>query len=183
MTLKQPRHTLPQLGQLIALFYDHPEDLGNFQEVPAEEVPSPFRQLLAHNEHMTVTVEHFHNCQVDVKVLDRQIEETYYSRKILLTRQNDGKVVQYGIVRLNCDCLEDAPAAEIKSERTPLGRVLIQHNVLREVQRTSLWQIEPGPELCSLLSLPEGETIYGRTALIYCNGEPAVELLEIVTRD
>jgi len=28
-----------------------------------------------------------------------------------------------------------------------------------------------------------GQTTYGRTALIYCNGEPAVELLEIVTPD
>jgi phenylpyruvate tautomerase PptA (4-oxalocrotonate tautomerase family) len=67
--------------------------------------------------------------------------------------------------------------------QAPLGRVLIQHNVLREVQLTSLWRINPAEELRNLLDLPAGQIIYGRTALIYCNGEPAVELLEIVTPD
>jgi hypothetical protein len=31
-----------------------------------------------------------------------------------------------------------------------------------------------------LLGVPEGTTTFGRTAMIHCNGEPAVELLEIV---
>jgi chorismate-pyruvate lyase len=63
----------------------------------------------------------------------------------------------------------------------PLGRVLIEHNVMRNVRLLSLWQIEPGAELRQLFKLPEAERCYGRTALIYCNGVPAVELLEIVT--
>lgn len=174
---------MPELSQLIALFYDQPDKLGQFEEVTTEETPTPFRELLAHNEHMTVTVEQYHGSKVDVKVLDRKTDGQYYSRKILLTRQNDGKVVQYGIVRLNCEYLEDEPAEEIKSERIPLGRVLIEHNVLREVQLTSLWHVDPADELRELLALAPNETVYGRTALIYCNGEPAVELLEIVTRD
>ncbi|RCS49328.1 hypothetical protein DTL42_12395 [Bremerella cremea] len=174
---------MPELSQLIALFYAQPEKLGQFEEVSAEKTPPPFRQLLAHNEHMTVTVEKFHGCNVDVKVLETRNAGNFYSRKILLTRQRDGKVVQYGIVRLNCDYLDDEPANEIKSERIPLGRVLIQHNVLREVQLTSLWHVQPAAELRELMGLQPQETVYGRTALIYCNGEPAVELLEIVTRD
>lgn len=181
--MKPPHQMMPELGELIALFYDRPEELGRFEEVSAQDTPAPFHQLLAHNEHMTVTVEKFHGCKVDVKVLEKRIDGPYYSRKILLTRQNDGKVVQYGIVRLNCDFLEDAPAQEIKSERTPLGRVLIEHNVLREVQLSCLWHVQPAEELRTLLGLAEGETVHGRTALIYCNGEPAVELLEIVTAD
>ncbi|MEX0794930.1 MAG: hypothetical protein WD045_17450 [Pirellulaceae bacterium] len=177
------RQTIPELGQLVGLFYENIQDLGGFEEVSAEQTPPPFHQLLAHNSHMTVTVEQFHHSAVNVQVLDKRTDDPYYSRKILLRRQTDGKVVQYGIVRLNCDFLQQAPTEEIKSERTPLGRVLIQHNVLREVQLTSLWRIAPGEELRNLLGLAPGQTIYGRTALIYCNGEPAVELLEIVTPD
>jgi len=174
---------MPELEQLIALFYPQSDQLGQFQEVTGEETPEPFRQLLHHNAHMTVTVEQFHGTAVDVEVLAKRSEGSYYSRKILLRRQSDGKVVQYGIVRLNCDYLEDAPANEIKSEQTPLGRVLIQHNVLREVQLNTLWKVTPGEELRGYLGVPPGEAVYGRTALIYCNGEPAVELLEIVTKD
>jgi hypothetical protein len=32
-----------------------------------------------------------------------------------------------------------------------------------------------------MFGLAKPQTVYGRTALIYCNGEPAIELLEIVT--
>jgi chorismate-pyruvate lyase len=69
----------------------------------------------------------------------------------------------------------------IESQEVPLGRVLIEHDVLREVQLCELWQIHAGPSLASLLRIKTGDTVYGRTALIFCDGEPAIELLEIVT--
>jgi len=62
-----------------------------------------------------------------------------------------------------------------------LGRILVQHNVLRNVELVGLWEIRAGRELAAFLGVPRETTVYGRTALIHCNGEPAVELLEIVT--
>jgi hypothetical protein len=53
--------------------------------------------------------------------------------------------------------------------------------VLREIELVALWRVSPGPDLCQLFGLPEPENVYGRTAIIHCNGAPAVELLEIVT--
>ena len=44
----------------------------------------------------------------------------------------------------------------------------------------ALWKITTGPELCRAFGLAQPTTTYGRTALIYCNDEPAVELLEII---
>jgi hypothetical protein len=38
--------------------------------------------LLAHDSHMTVTVERFHNGHVDVRVLETNITPTHYARKI-----------------------------------------------------------------------------------------------------
>ncbi|MGY8770623.1 MAG: hypothetical protein ACKVH8_19590 [Pirellulales bacterium] len=175
------RKTSPDLEELVRLFYDRVEDLGQFEEVAVDQLPETAQTLLAHHSHMTVTVERFHNSPVDVKVLERQTSGNYYSRKILLNRQSDGQVVQYGIVRLNSDYLDDEVEQEIKSESIPLGRVLINHNVLREVQLVGLWRINPNQELRSLFNISQGQIVYGRTALIYCNGEPAIELLEIVT--
>ena len=71
--------------------------------------------------------------------------------------------------------------AEIESQQTPLGRILIQHDVLRKIHLMSLWQVQPGPDLCQILGLAAPQTTYGRAAVIDCNGEPAIELLEIVT--
>ncbi|MFI4876118.1 MAG: hypothetical protein ACIALR_12295 [Blastopirellula sp. JB062] len=181
MKLNDRQRTTPDLEELVRLFYESPDELADFTEVSAAETPEPFAELLAHDHHMTVTVERFHRSKVDVQVLEKQTAGAAYSRKILLSRQSDGKVVQFGIVRLHCDYLSEIVEREIKSEQIPVGRVLIDHNVLRQVQLTSLWRVAPREELRELLALAHGDVIYGRTALIYCDGEPAVELLEIVT--
>jgi chorismate-pyruvate lyase len=171
----------PDLPTLAGLFYTYPQDIGEFHEVSADEMPPPYRQLLAHEGHMTETVEAFYGGPVDVEVIAKHITSTHYARKILLRRQSDRKVVQFGIVRLTFEYLSPEVRAEIESEKIPLGRVLINHNVMREVQLFALWQLYPGPDLRKLFNLEKPNEVYGRTALIYCNGEPAVELLEIVS--
>lgn len=178
--MTQVRRTSPILDSLVDLFYADSYALGDFDEVSRSEVPAPYDRLLDHHQHMTVTVERFHKCLVDVQVLELHTTKTHYSRKIVLNRQTDAEVVQFGIVRLCLDFLEPDVRREIESQATPLGRVLIEHNVLREVQLVSLWKVRPGDDLRKLFGLGEPLPTYGRTALIYCNGVPAVELLEIV---
>lgn len=170
-----------ELEQLIQLFFDDASQLGHFEEVVASQVPEPSRSLLAHDQHMTVTVEKHHQSSVDVNVLETRTDGDHYSRKILLTRHSDAGVVQYGIVRLNKSYLASDVREEIERRETPLGRILINHDVLREVKLLSLLKIECGPELASKFGFGVGQICYGRTALIYCDGSPAIELLEIVS--
>jgi chorismate-pyruvate lyase len=113
--------------------------------------------------------------------LDTRIEDPYYARKILLRRQSDGRVVQFGIMRVDFRFLGDVVRREIESQSTPLGRILIRHNVLREVELFKLWRVAPGEDLCRSFQCAVDEPTYGRTALIHCNRQPAIELLEIVT--
>jgi chorismate-pyruvate lyase len=172
---------MPALDHLAGLFYADIAELGTFEEVLAEATPEPYRTLLAHHDHMTVSVEKFHGCKVDVEVLAARKEGDYYSRKIVLHRQSDGKTVLFGVPRLNLRLVDDEVRREILSEQIPLGRVLINHNVLREVQLASLYRVTCGPELLRLFRLAEPTVTYGRTAFIYCDGYPAIELLEIVS--
>jgi chorismate-pyruvate lyase len=172
---------MPALDHLTSLFYADLAELGAFDEVLAEAVPEPYRRLLAHHDHMTVSVEQHHASPVDVEVLAAKRSGDYYARKIILHRQSDRKVVLFGIPRLNLRLVDDDVRREILSEMKPLGRVLIEHNVLREVQLASLYRITPGPELLRHFGLEQPLATYGRTAFIYCDGYPAVELLEIVS--
>ncbi len=173
----------PDLQELVDLFYEFPEELGEFEEVTASELPPNYRQLLAHHSHMTVTLESFHHSLVDVKVLQSKVAQSHYSRLIVLNRQSDQRPVQLGIVRLHRSFLGDDVFEEIATQKEPLGRILIRHDVLRQVKLLSLWKVEMGPALKIALEQPDRTTCYGRTALIYCNGVPAVELLEIVVAD
>lgn len=169
------------INELLNEFYDQPighSQLGEFESVSS--VPPPYNHLLDHHEHMTVTVESHYGQKVDVHVHRCHTKENWYAREITLVTVDSRRIVQYGIVRLDKTKLEPDVWRRIEDQSVPLGRVLIEHNVLREVQLCGLWRVQAGPSLAGLMHLRVGEILYGRTALIYCDGTPAIELLEIV---
>ena len=170
------------LATITAPFFPALAELGEFEPVVAADLPPDYQTLLAHNEHMTVTVEAFHKGDVDVRVLKERRDGDAYTRCSLLVRQSDGAVVQLGIMWINLKGLSDEVRTEIEARRTPLGRVLIRHNVLRRVELQRLWRIHPGPYLREKLEIQSStECIYGRSAGIIVEGRQAGELLEIVT--
>lgn len=170
----------PDLDTLLHLFYQDTAEFGVIEAISADDMPTVARKLLDHEHHMTVTVEDHHHCEVDVQVLETLFTGQAYSRKILLTKQTDRTVVQFGIVRLNFEFLATHIQQEIQAENTPLGRILINHNVLRRVELSQLWEIQVGQDLAELFRVSPNTIVYGRTAWIYCNGEPAIELFEVV---
>lgn len=149
------------------------------EHVPAALTPEPYRTMLAHNHHMTVTMEEYHHSSVDVRILDRDLDGNYYARKILLVKSGTEQVVQFGVVRFNFDYVTEAVRDEILAGEIPLGRVLINHNVLRHIDLGAILRITAGPGLAEYLQMPSGGVTYGRLATIFCNLQPAVDLLEI----
>ena len=168
-----------ELSTLLGLFYRRPEELGRFERIAAESLPEPCRALLAHSRHMTVAMENYHRSPVDVRVLETNTSGHRYARRILLVRHSDGRVVQFGIMRLNFDNFSPEVRRDVESQSAPLGRILIQHNVLWQIELTALWKISPGTDLCRLFGIGPRQITYGRTAVIRCGQEPAIELLEI----
>lgn len=149
--------------------------------VAAAEVPPPYRELLVHTHHMTVTVEAFHRDQVDLHIVERQLTEEWYARRILLTRHSDGEVVQFGIARLRLQYCSDPVRAAILQGETPLGRILIEHDVLREIVPVAFLRVMPGPSLAEWFGEEKGLLVtYGRLGAIHFDQKPAVEVLEIV---
>ena len=108
----------------------------------ADKVPPPYHGLLVHDQHMTVTVEAYHGSLVNVRVLEHRLEGDVYARKILLALQANDKVVQLG--SFASSSISSVPrSAEIVSRQTPLGRILIEHNVLRTIEPTSFLRCCP----------------------------------------
>jgi hypothetical protein len=169
----------PDLRELFSIFRPV-EELPRCEVIPPDEVPEPYHKLLVHEHHMTVTVEAHHGDLVDVRILDRVHVGDSYARKILLTLQKTGKVVQFGIVRVNLACCSEPVRAEIVEGKTPFGRILIKHNVLRRIEPTAFLRILPGPVMMGWFGMVESRPVYGRLAYIHCDGQPAVELLEVV---
>jgi chorismate-pyruvate lyase len=179
--MNDPRHHGPDLRTLFALFPLAPgEMLPEFEIVPADEVPPPYHELLVHEHHMTVTVEAHHRDKVDVRIIARRHTGDWYARKILLALHGTGRIVQFGIMRTNFRYCSPEVREEIKVGQNPLGRILIQHNVLRRIEPTAYLRVLSGPTMMKWFGIDSPKRTYGRLAIIHCNGQPAVELLEIV---
>lgn len=168
---------------LVTLFCP-PAEFGDI--AAARDVPQPYRRLLDHRQHMTATMEDYYGGAVQLEVVaSRTVDDAataaggWYAREILLRRPatpGGTIVVQYGIVKIDLASVDEATAAAIRAERIPLGRILIDSGVMREVQHVALVEIMPGPRLSRHLG--PGRT-FGRVAHILLNGRAAVELLEI----
>jgi len=170
---------LTELEALLGLFPQDEPLIAEAEHVPSSQTPEPYKEMLVHEHHMTVTMESYHQTSVDVRVLDQRLDGDTYVRKILLLKSGTDDVVQFGIVRFNFQYVTDDVRSEILVGETPLGRVLINHNVLRHIDLGAILRITAGPELARLLQMPAGGVTYGRLATIFCNHRPAVDLLEI----
>jgi chorismate-pyruvate lyase len=171
--------TAPTIDHLYNLF-PHSPDRPEAVEVSAGEIPQPYHRLLVHTHHMTVTVEEFYHAPVDVRILASRRGGNEYARKILLTEQSAGRVVQFGMVRINLAVCPEPVRAEIIEGKTPLGRVLIRHNMLRRIEPVAYLRVTLSPEMAGWFGAAPGATTFGRLGVIYTGDRPAVEVLEIL---
>jgi chorismate-pyruvate lyase len=172
--------TAPTFDHLYRLFPDS-HDRPDAVEVSADDVPEPYHKLLVHRHHMTVTVERFYGSPVDVRVLGCRRTGHEYARKILLALKNDpARVVQFGLVRINLGACTEPVRNSIVEGKTPLGRVLIQHNMLRRIEPLTFLRVTLSPKMAEWFRVPAVSETYGRVGVIYTGDRPAVEVLEIL---
>lgn len=168
-----------ELKSLVSLFPSVSLLIERAEHVPSAMTPEPYKTLLAHNHHMTLAMESHHQSPVAVRVLAKHLEGDIYSRKIVLVKEGTDQVVQFGIVRFDLKSVSDRVRDEILGEQIPLGRILIQHNVFLQIDLGAILRITAGPGLSEALQMLQHGQTYGRLATIFCDGRPAVDLLEI----
>jgi len=177
--------------RLVSLFAEPGDEFARLRVVSPQDVPEPARRLLDHCSHMTVAMEGQHGSPLGLRVVARTRDSLggpcrtpWYAREILLLSPQ-GQPVQYGIVRIDLAHVDAATARAIRAARVPLGRVLINAGLLREVHDVKLLEVVPGPRLGALFGyLPKpGVAVaptFGRVAEISLGGHSAVELFEVV---
>ncbi|HLQ45067.1 MAG TPA: hypothetical protein VK137_10085, partial [Planctomycetaceae bacterium] len=143
-----------ELKALIGLFPNDRPLIERAEHIPSAMTPEPYRTMLVHDQHMTVTMESYHKSPVAVRVLARRQDGDNYCRKIILLKQGTDEVVQFGIVRFDLKTVSAAVREEIRSEQIPLGRILIEHNVLRHIDLGAILRITAGPRLSAHLNMP-----------------------------
>lgn len=145
-----------------------------------QAVPEPSHRLLVHQKHMTVELERYHGKPVDVQVLRERLEHDSYTRMIGLHLRGTSTVVEWGICRLNLRHLSEKVRDEVLAKAKPLGAILIEHDVYRRIEPRHYVRFGAGSPVLELFGGYNDGPAFGRLGTIYCDDEPAIELLEIV---
>lgn len=169
------------LASMCHWFYEDRLSAEGCEPIDPTDMPDAYRRLLVHNEHMTRRLEDYHGSDVELKVLTFRQDESIYSRNVLLTTHGGKHVVEFGIVRMDLSCAAPDVRDEILERRTPLGEILISHDVLRQVEPHWYLRFEEDSPMAAHFGAGHSGAVYGRLGSIYYENHPAIELLEVVS--
>ena len=171
----------PWLANVLDQFPDEKIHAESIKVISSEGLDETYRQLLAHTHHMTVTLEERYGKSAHLEVLKVRQDGNSYARKLILRAGAGGPVVLAGIMRFRLECVAEKVREEILTAETPLGRILIENQVLRKIETIAFLRFPLANSFGELLDAPGDVTFtFGRLAIIFCDGEPAVELLELI---
>ncbi len=169
----------PVLVSLLGLF-DEADLVEAFRTVSPADVPAPYRAQLVHEHHMTIAMQTYHGEPVDVEVVTERRGDTTYARRSLLRLRSNGRVVQHCTVRIHLPSCSVPVREAILAGRTPLGAILVEHNVMRRIVPSAYLLVQGAACIAESFRAAPSTPLYGRVATIHCDGSPAIEVLEIV---
>ena len=171
------RRELVSLGE--GLFPDS-RWMDGFELIDEAKLPATARTLLAHGGHMTAALRKFYASSIQLEVIADRAAGDEYKRRILLAIGGPRRVVELGVVRIDLRFVPPAAKPVIMTKATPLGDVLATHNVLTKVTPRAFLRFRGGGAVVECFERgPSGEA-FGRLGTIHCNGDEAIELLEVV---
>jgi len=127
---------------------------------------------------MTPTLRAHFGGEVRLHVELDRLDGELYRRRIVLTTSDAENVIESGVVRIHLQYVPQAARATILDRKTPLGDVLARHGVLTRVE--PMWYLRFPRGVDVVQCFRTDADLFGRLAMIHCNGEDAVELLEVV---
>lgn len=160
-------------------FFEDLSFLSSCRRLAPEEMPETARRLLVHREHMTAVLQRHYGQSVQLHVLRDELDDGHYARKILLTLPGRETIVELGIVRMDFRYVGEPIKQEILSRQAPLGDILIRHNVLRRISPRWYFEFSADTPIAREIGRADAPA-YGRVGTIYCDEEPAIEVLEVV---
>jgi hypothetical protein len=176
--LSSPREALDSLCEW---FYEDRLSAEGCEPVSPSDMPQASRDLLIHHEHMTLQLQAYHRRPIELRVLHHRTDGNLYVRNVELVLAGTDHVVEFGIVRLDLDFVAKDVREAILARKRPLGDILIEHDVLRRIEPRWYFRFEQDSPIAAHFGPDHDGDVYGRLGTIYCEEQPAIELLEVVT--
>jgi hypothetical protein len=130
---------------------------------------------------MTPTLEAYHGERIGLRVLARELRGDTLLRQVLLTRESDGRAVEYGAIAIYLDRFPTGARQEILECRVPLGTILGVHGIRHQSCPRAFIRIRSDAALGAALGLSEPCSLYGRRNVHKDpDGADLAEIIEIL---
>lgn len=163
-------------------FYDKAGQ--SFPEVTflhGEAMPEPYQYLLVHHSDMTPRLAGFHKTGVALRVLALEVEEPVLTREVILQRDDNGRPIEFGAIRIFLDKLPPSIAGPVREAKLPLGRILQESAFEHLSAPRGYFRAQADGLMAELLDAPLETALYGRcNVLALPRGEVFAEIVEIL---
>ena len=132
------------------------------EELKGAEVPLPYQSLLVHSWDMTPTLTRFYGQPLRLRVFGREHVHNIYKREVILWLTEDGRPVEYGVIRIHLDRLPLSAQRLILQEERPLGDILQSEAIPHLSWPQAFFRLKADAHTGSALALSRPSLLYGR---------------------
>ena len=175
--MKNDFHTLFPLE---ALYAGIRQNSPPFVEIPETEIPQPQRQLLAHSNDMTPTLESFYRQNIALNVLHKTVTDEYLHRMVTLDCENDEPVL-FGAICIHLLQFPEPIRSKTLACRQPLGSILRDHPLPHSSEPLFFFRVLSDAVINRAFGMTQSRWLFGRlNRLLLPDGQPLVEVVEIL---
>ena len=157
----------PPWAALLELFYRRLGlALPPMTRLAPDELPAPYRRLLAHSDDMTPTLEKFYGGRLDLTVLTRECTAINYRREVVLKLERNRRPVEYGAIGIHLQHLPPSARRLVLEERHPFGRMLETEAIAHLSWPQAFFSVRSDAHMSRLLGAANPTTLYGRRNVI-----------------
>jgi len=144
------------------------------------ELPDPYQGLLVHGADMTSTLSEFHESEISLEVLDREVSDGYVMRSVVL-RSSDGVPVEFGAIGIQLEGFDELLKVEVETGAGPLGGLLQKHRFPYTSRPKGYFRVKADQFMANHLSCSPGAVLYGRcNELLDAEGLTFADIVEIL---
>jgi len=130
------------------------------------ELCPPYRQLLAHSDDMTPTLERFYGGRLHLRVLSREGSAEAYRREVALELNHGRRPVEYGAICIHLQHLPEEARRIVLDERHPFGRILQTEAIAHLSWPQAFFSVHSDTHMSQLLGARNPAVLYGRRNVV-----------------
>lgn len=163
--MAEPKITYPGLLHPLSMMRRaHGLPSLEFKEIEPQELPEPYRKLLAHQGDMTSRLENAYRSSIRVNRLRSSNDGKNYFREVILeTSDSSPRAVEYGAIEIQLSHLPDAAKEVVIAGEKPLGGILNEARIPYACELRGFFKIIPDESIVEAFALKTPVELFGRS--------------------